>query len=69
MINLLEEIGVLNRANIYKPILDENRECVIEFEDGTTCKLSWQRWCKVIETGLKAYGYGNGKKMVSVTLE
>ena len=65
MVNTLEEIGVINRKNMYKYTgsdIDEELECVpccrMELDDGTVLQLS-DRNCKIHEqsrTGLLAPG-------------
>lgn len=70
MINLLEEIGAISRKNMYKIScsMDCNKQnaCIIELDDDTVCQLSAQNWYKVISEGLKACGYVEGQKVVSV---
>lgn len=73
MINMLEEIGALNRRNMYKiscgdeDVLKKNEICTIQFEDNTVLKLSGQKWCQIIQSGLQACGYMNETKVKSVT--
>lgn len=73
MVSLLEEIGVFSRKNLYKIScgVECNKEnaCIIEFEDSTYCCLSARAWYEVITEGLKACGYGEGKKIKSVEAE
>lgn len=71
MINTLEEIGALNRRNMYKiacedPNASENA-CTIEFEDHTTLELSAKKWNQIIQSGLRACGYTTGQNVRSVT--
>lgn len=70
MINLLEEIGAISRKNMYKIScsMDCNKQnaCIIELDDDTVCQLSAQNWYKVISEGLKACGYVEEQKVVSV---
>lgn len=73
MVNVLEEIGVFSRKNLYKISCGmrcgKENACVIEFEDHTFCQLSAKEWYRVISEGLKVCGYGKGKKLLSVEAE
>lgn len=70
MVSLLEDIGAISRKNMYKIscCMDCNKEnaCMIELDDNTMCQLSAQNWYKVISEGLRACGYVNGQRVVSV---
>lgn len=73
MVNVLEEIGAISRRNIYKiscgmDCAKENA-CMIELDDNTVCQLSAQNWHRVILEGLRACGYIDGQKVVSVMAE
>ncbi len=72
MVNLLEEIGAINRKNMYKvsyPVeCDLKEACVVELEDNTTYRLSAKEWNDVLEAGLKACGYANGQMVRGVTI-
>lgn len=73
MVNLLEDMGAFSRRNMYRIScgMDCNKEnaCRIEFEDHTSCQLTAKDWYKVISEGLKVCGYGDGKKIASVSVE
>ena len=73
MISLLEEIGAINRRNMYKISChmdcDKENACMIELDDNTACQLSAQNWYKVISEGLKACGYVDGQKILSVMVD
>ena len=73
MVNLLEDIGAFSRKDMYKISCGMNcgkeNACVIEFEDNTFCQLSAAQWYQVISQGLKACGYGEGKKIACVEVE
>ena len=73
MVNLLEDIGVFSRQNMYKIscCMECNKEnaCRIKFEDDTFCQLSAKSWYEVISEGLKVCGYGNGKRISCVEVE
>ena len=63
MVSLLEEIGAINRKNMYKISCgcgDDCRKeeiCQIELDDHTVCHLSPQQWKAVLKAGLEQYGY------------
>ena len=60
MINKLEEIGAINRRNMYKvacdPDCDLQNACTVELDDDTIKHLSAKNWNAVIQAGLKACG-------------
>lgn len=70
MVNLLEDIGVFSRRNMYRIACGtectKENACLIEFEDGKECQLNAQAWYTVIAEGLKACGYGEGKQITGV---
>jgi len=70
MINTLEEIGAINRRNMYRIACGENcdveRACHIELEDGSEIDLPASAWHEVIGAGLEKCGYIKGKKIKSV---
>lgn len=72
MISLLEEVGAINRKNMYKIShnMDCKREevCRIVFEDDTYCSLSTTEWKNVMQAGLKKCGYSKGKMIRSVNI-
>lgn len=61
MINMLEEIGVISRKNMYKITcsLDCKNEngCQIQLENNSVLHLSEQEWNRVVKAGLSACGY------------
>ena len=73
MVNLLEEIGAINRKNMYRIScgMNCNREntCVIELDDQTIFRLSSGEWYKIISEGLLCCGYVGTQKVVSVVVE
>ena len=73
MVNLLEEIGAINRKNMYRIScgMNCNREntCVIELDDQTIFRLSSGEWYKIISEGLQCCGYVGTQKVVSVVVE
>ena len=70
LINTLEEIGAINRKNMYKIACSEECEmkkaCKIEFEDNTVIELTASKWSQVIKSGLETCGYLNNQKIRSV---
>lgn len=70
MINTLEEIGAIDRRNMYR--IECGKDCAKEFgckvelEDDTVLELSGSKWNKIIAEGLKACGYLHGQKVRSV---
>lgn len=74
MVNTLEEIGVINRKNMYKYTgsdIDEELECVpccrMELDDGTVLQLSDRKFRQVLTCGLESCGYMTGKRIVKNT--
>lgn len=75
MIHTLEEIGAINRKNIYQ-IMDGKKEkgkledaCQVELEDGTVYKLSASKWNLIIAEGLKACGYLEKEAVQNITIK
>lgn len=63
MVKLLEDIGVLNRRNMYKITCDPNCRigniCNIEMNDHTVYHLTSENWKLIVNAGLKACGYSS----------
>ena len=72
MVNTLEEIGAISRKNMYKVTCSDDCQldgmCVVEFEDGTSCHLSAQKWNRVMKAGLEICGYLNNQKIAAVSI-
>ena len=69
MVNVLEEIGAINRGNMYKVSCGScsyENACTIELNDATVISLSAKKWNDIIETGLKACGYITEQKISNV---
>ncbi len=70
MINTLEDIGAINRKNMYRVACGTTNctetACTVFFEDGTFTELSGADWTRVISEGMKACGYKIGCKIKSV---
>lgn len=75
MINTLEEIGAIDRKNMYRICCKEPCDmkeactCTIELEDDTRYHLSAGKWNRVLEEGLRACGYQADHKIKSVTVD
>lgn len=59
MINMLEEIGVINRSNLYPVVyLDSQVEgCTVKLASGEIFHLSANDWNEVVRKGLMELGY------------
>lgn len=71
MVNILEEIGAIDRKNMYKVnCADCVREgaCMVALGDETTFHLSAEKWNTVIMEGLKACGYLNHQEIESIVV-
>ncbi|MCR5796675.1 MAG: transcriptional repressor [Eubacterium sp.] len=72
MVNLLEDIGAIDRRNMYKISYPENcsleEACVVELDNNKTCSLSAKEWNRVLQAGLNACGYLEGASVCGVTL-
>lgn len=71
MINTLEEIGAINRKNMYRlsyedETADKNGDFIVTFGDGSTKSFTYSQWKDVVDAGLSACGYlttENGKPL------
>lgn len=72
MVNLLEEVGAINRKNMYRISCDmkcdRENACIIELEDRSLCRLSAEEWYRVISEGLRSCGYVDDQKVASVAV-
>lgn len=72
MLNTLEEIGAIDRRNLYKFSCNgqchNSGECVISMNDGNKICLSEEKVKSIMEAGLKAKGYIKDEKVVNVNL-
>ncbi len=70
MINTLEDIGAINRKNMYKIACSENcgveNACTIELSDDTVIELSARELNSVIREGLLAAGYLDTQRVTGV---
>ena len=73
MVNLLEEIGVISRKNMYNVNFADsgknNSVCTVSLDDGTVYQLSAQTWNAIISAGLRSQGYLRDQKLVSITMK
>lgn len=73
MINTLEEIGAINRKNMYKIQQEEENGseevCIVQLDDDTVCTLTPERWSDVISAGLLACGYRNRQQIKSIVIK
>ncbi len=73
MINVLEDIGVINRKNMYRLECQQeceiNKECKITYDDNNICFLSREQWKNVMEAGLKACGYLNDRQVCAIEIQ
>ena len=72
MINTLEEIGAIDRKNMFKIACGSSCEmenvCEIEFDTMESCQLSATELYAVIQAGLEACGYGENRNIRSVSV-
>lgn len=69
MINTLEEIGAIDRKNMYRICgsdCAEEHGCTVEFADDTVMEFSGSKWNQIIEAGLAACGYLKGQEIRSI---
>ena len=79
MVSALEEIGAINRRNMYKvncsrdcrcaEDCSEKEACTIVLDDDTTYRLTEGKWNKVVSEGLKRCGYLKDHKVASIKIE
>lgn len=83
MINTLEEIGAINRSNMYKidweePVEERSvnsglsgreEDCTIVFEDNSSLQIPHQIWNQIILSGLEACGYGQKPAIRNIVME
>lgn len=72
MVNILEEIGEINRENVLRISRCQNCKdkyvCAIEFDDDSVIELSEQKWNQIIKAGLSVYGYAKEQNIRSVRM-
>lgn len=61
MINTLEDVGAINRKNMYHVCFEEEptkvHSCMVQFDDKTKVNLSSEEWNRIVKAGLKTCGY------------
>ncbi len=72
MINTLEEIGAINRKNMYRVTytigdVEKEEDYRIELEDDTVIQLSASKWKQILQSGLEACGYTTTESVRSVS--
>jgi Fur family ferric uptake transcriptional regulator len=73
LINTLEEIGAIDRRNMYK--VEYSKKCIMEnsctiiLDDETKYHLSAQKWNDIIKAGLAAGGYITNQNIASITMK
>ena len=72
MINTLEDVGAINRRNMYKIACGEEcdmaRACQVELDNGSRVELAASAWHEVICEGLKKCGYIKNERIQSVSI-
>ncbi len=70
MVNILEEMGAIDRKLVCRGISDEEnefcRDCTVYLEDETTISVTADKWNRIITAGLNACGYLNGQEIKCV---
>ena len=66
-LNMLEEIGAINRRNIYQLSgMEESGAVVVTLEDGAKLQLTAEEWNKVAQKGMEACGCLDDEKIISI---
>ncbi len=73
MVNILEEIGAIDRKNMYK-VADSQKEgerngCIVVFKDRTTRYLSENKFNQVVQAGLQASGELEGQGVACIVMK
>ncbi|WP_238483727.1 Fur family transcriptional regulator [Anaerosporobacter faecicola] len=73
MVNTLEEIGAINRSNMYKVLYSQectsDKQYTITLDDGTAYLLSAKKWNEIILAGLTSYGYVKHQMITSIHMD
>ncbi|WP_455714358.1 Fur family transcriptional regulator [Anaerosporobacter sp.] len=73
MVNTLEEIGAINRSNMYKVLYSQecntDSQYTVSLDDGTIYQMSTKKWNDIIHAGLTSYGYVKNQKIISVSMD
>ena len=72
MVSLLEEVGAINRKNMYKISCsmdcDKKEACQIELDDNTVFHVSPKELKDVLRAGLEQYGYVKNQEILAVNV-
>ena len=70
-LNMLEEIGAINRRNLYTLSYPEQVSSeggvLITLQNGTEYRLNEAEWDQVLRMGMQACGYHDVEKIISIT--
>lgn len=73
MVNTLEEIGAINRSNMYKVLYSQEcnneNQYIVSLDDGTIYQMSAKKWNDIIHAGLTSFGYVKNQKITSVSMD
>lgn len=73
MVNMLEEIGAIDRSNMYKVTGNDDiskcRNCKVTLSDDTIHRLDSDEWEKVLREGLKACGFLGDQSVQTITVD
>ena len=67
-LNMLEEIGAINRRSSYhvSAVENENSGIIVLLENGEEIHLDAEEWNEVMQKGLETCGYLKGEKILSI---
>ena len=72
MINALEEVGAIRRANAYRVCHEQGmgaERCMVELENNTVIELNLSSLQQVVEKGMEACGYLQGSRVKNVMVK
>lgn len=71
MLNLMEEIGVIQKNSIskiaYQEYVGTKMDCIILLDDGTSFTISKEAFHTVLSVGLKSCGYMKNQKVKNIS--
>lgn len=75
MVNLLEEIGIINRKNLYRipekklsQKKGDNFFCTITLSDHTTMELTSSEWANIVRAGLRQCGLLKNQAVTGISI-
>lgn len=72
MVNTLEEIGAINRRNMYHVCFEEApttlHSFMVRFDDRTQIDLDFEEWNRIVRAGLESCGYLKDRNVELVEL-